>query len=70
MVNNDLGVVVNPSDHPKLINTLKLLIDNPELRQTLGQKSRRFAEAHFNVSEHRQFLYETFAQLCQRPTEI
>ncbi len=70
MVNNDLGVVVNPSDHPKFINTLKLLIESQELRQTLGQKSRRFAEAHFNVLEHRQFLYKTFAQLCQRPTEI
>ncbi|MEN9274179.1 MAG: hypothetical protein Q6J44_05115 [Gloeomargarita sp. DG02_4_bins_56] len=60
---NDFGLVVNPGDPQKLIATLKLLLKSQELRQALGQKSRRFAELNFNIAEHRQFLWETFRQL-------
>ncbi|WP_071453936.1 hypothetical protein [Gloeomargarita lithophora] len=67
---NDLGVVVNPSDQTNLITTLESLLKNQELRQELGQKSRRFAEANFNVLAHRKLLFETFAQLLQHPTEM
>lgn len=64
---NGLGIVVNPSDHQGLTTTLKRLLKNQELRQELGEKSRRFAEANFQASEHRQFLLATFSQLLQQP---
>lgn len=67
---NDIGVVVNPSHREQLIAELKALLQDSALRQTLGHKSRCFAEAHFDVVKHRQFLYATFNRLLQQPTEI
>ncbi len=67
---NDLGLVVNPAHPEHLVATLKLLLCDHQLRQTLGQKSRRFAEAHFDITQHRHFLWQTFSQILQRPIEI
>ncbi len=70
MQKNDLGLVVNPAHPEHLVTTLKLLLHDHQLRQTLGQKSRRFAEAHFDITQHRRFLWQTFSQILQRPIEI
>ncbi|WP_448379893.1 hypothetical protein [Gloeomargarita sp.] len=70
MQKNDLGLVVNPAHPEHLVTTLKLLLHDHQLRQTLGQKSRRFAEAHFDITQHRRFLWQTFSQILHRPIEI
>lgn len=67
---NDLGLVVNPAHSESLVATLKLLLLDHALRHRLGQKSRRFAEAHFDITQHRRFLWQTFSQILQRPIAI
>jgi glycosyltransferase involved in cell wall biosynthesis len=44
----DTGIVVAPGDLEGLVRAIRCLRDNPSLRQELGERGRRAAEAHFD----------------------
>lgn len=45
------GIIVQPKDSDELASALKRLIDNPELRQTMGMNARKFAEERFSIAD-------------------
>lgn len=45
------GIIVQPKDSNELASALKRLIDNPELRQTMGMNARKFAEERFSIAD-------------------
>ena len=54
------GITVEPGDIKGLVQALKTLLAQPQLRRTLGENGRRAAEQHFDretiVSRFREFL--------------
>jgi colanic acid biosynthesis glycosyl transferase WcaI len=54
------GLTVEPGDTRGLVHALKTLVEQPQLRRTLGENGRRAAEQHFDrktiVSRFREFL--------------
>jgi glycosyltransferase involved in cell wall biosynthesis len=46
---NGSGTVVTPGDGQLFVAEAKRLVDNPELRQTMGAAGRRYAEATFDI---------------------
>lgn len=54
------GITVEPGDVEGLVQALKTLLAQPQLRRTLGENGRRAAEQHFDretiVSRFREFL--------------
>lgn len=56
------GITVEPGDIKGLVQALKTLLDQPQLRRTLGENGRRAAAQHFDretiVSRFREFLEE------------
>ena len=54
------GITVEPGDITGLVQALKTLLAQPQLRRTLGENGRRAAEQHFDretiVSRFREFL--------------
>ncbi len=48
---NRAGIVVAPGDLDGLVNALRVLRDDPELRAELGANGRRAAELHFDRAE-------------------
>ena len=45
------GFIIPIKDSDALANALKKLIDNPELRQTMGKNAREFAANRFNIKD-------------------
>ena len=45
------GFIVQPKDSDELAFALRRLIDNPELRQTMGMNARKFAEERFSIAD-------------------
>jgi len=56
------GIAVEPGDIKGLVQALKTLLAQPQLRRTLGENGRRAAKQHFDretiVSRFREFLEE------------
>ena len=56
------GITVEPGDIEGLVQALKTLLAQPQLRRTLGENGRRAAEKYFDretiVSRFREFLAE------------
>lgn len=54
------GITVEPGNTKGLVRALQTLVEQPQLRRTLGENGRRAAEQHFNretiVSRFREFL--------------
>jgi glycosyltransferase involved in cell wall biosynthesis len=56
------GITVEPGDIKGLVQALRTLLAQPELRRTMGDNGRRAASQHFDreviVSRFREFLEE------------
>ena len=48
LINNKTGVLVPPGDHILLAEAISNLLNNPELRQTLGENGYDFAKQNFS----------------------
>ena len=59
------GVLVPPADHVALADALARLLDDPGLRQRLGEQAREKVVTHFDAERNgRRLLYE-FAGCAQ-----
>ncbi len=56
--NNNCGLMFEPDNPNDLNRVLKQLIDNPSLRETLGQNGRLEAEKRFDAKVSAQIMYE------------
>jgi glycosyltransferase involved in cell wall biosynthesis len=45
----EAGLVVEPDDAAALVGACRRLVDNPQLRVTLGRNGRHHAEQHFDI---------------------
>jgi glycosyltransferase involved in cell wall biosynthesis len=59
VLNNETGFVAEPGDADAIFKKLKLLIENNELRKTMGEKAARFAAANFSKQKE----VESYKQL-------
>jgi glycosyltransferase involved in cell wall biosynthesis len=51
IINNETGYLVPPGDPQALADKLRLLIDDPKLRRTMGNNARRRAESCFSIDD-------------------
>ena len=51
VVNGETGYLIPIKDSDSLASKLKVLFDNRELRQNMGQKARKFAEDNFSLED-------------------
>ncbi|MBD2002396.1 MULTISPECIES: glycosyltransferase family 4 protein [Cyanophyceae] len=61
VVHGKTGLIVPPEDQDKLIEALRILLSNPELRQSYGKASRELIESKYDermVFERLQFAYQ------------
>jgi glycosyltransferase involved in cell wall biosynthesis len=48
VVHNETGMLIEPDDQDALVENIRLIAENPNLRKQLGQAGRAHVEAHFN----------------------
>lgn len=58
------GLLVEPGDGPALVQALMGLIENPARRYTLGEESRRIAEAEFGAARNNHQIVTFLKQLA------
>ena len=51
VIDGENGYIIPIKDSDALANALKTLIDNPELRQSMGKKAREFAVSKFDIRD-------------------
>ena len=68
IVDGETGILVSPMDENALMEALKLLIDNSELRSIMGQKARRRCIRHFSMESINRALAEEYARLLANRT--
>lgn len=51
VIDGENGFLIPIKDSDALASALKTLIDNPELRQTMGKKAREFAVSKFDIND-------------------
>ena len=61
------GLLVQPRDVEGLANALRTLIEQPELRQTLGAAGRKRALAYFDLEIVREQTLNAYARLLAQP---
>lgn len=65
VVHEETGYTIRPGDREALATRLRLLIDEPELRQRLGAAARRRAAEHFDSSVNAERIFD-LARECAR----
>lgn len=49
--NSGAGFVINPNDHIGFVQKAQLLLDEPELCQTMGESARKWADEQFEIGK-------------------
>ena len=60
IVNNETGLLVEPSNAKALTNALEYLIDNEPIRKKMGRKGRERVERYFTLDIHTENLIKIF----------
>lgn len=60
------GITVEPGDIKALVQALKTLVGQPQLRQTMGENGRRAAEQHFD----REIIVKRFRSFLQQKLSV
>jgi glycosyltransferase involved in cell wall biosynthesis len=63
IVDGETGLLVPPQNETALMDALKLLIDNSELRSAMGRKARQRCLQHFNMESINRALADEYARL-------
>ncbi len=66
VIDGENGFLIPIKDAESLAEKIELLVNNAELRQQMGKKSREYAEKYFsieNVVEKHLELYNSFTEL-------
>jgi glycosyltransferase involved in cell wall biosynthesis len=72
MVGDGNGIIVPPGDRPRLTEALARLVDQPDLRRSMGARSRELAERDHDTDANCRRLFDIMAdvadgnQLCDR----
>lgn len=63
----DAGILVSPRDHEEMAGAIIKLIDDPLLRETLGQESRERAVNYFNIDRMIENHMRSYILLSSKP---
>jgi glycosyltransferase involved in cell wall biosynthesis len=57
------GILVQPANRKDLARAIMKLVNDPELRESLGREGRRRVEEHFNLQAHVQRIQEIYGKI-------
>lgn len=62
----ETGLLIQPGDRPALAQSLRTLMNNPQLRSTMGLRARQLATQKFNAHKNFQILESLFREIADR----
>lgn len=66
IVSGETGLLIPVGDAPALAEAMRMLWEQPALRQRMGQEGRQRVEEHFSIEKAGQVYLDTYARLLER----
>ncbi|MCR4440826.1 MAG: GT4 family glycosyltransferase PelF [Peptococcaceae bacterium] len=66
----DAGMLVRPQNWEQLASSIIRLLENPQMRQTLGDEARQRALNYFTIERVLELYLNSYRQLARRPEEF
>ena len=63
VLNGKTGIVVNPGEIQQIVNAMKLLIENEELREKFGREARNHITINYNSKIQNERLIDIYNQI-------
>jgi len=70
VVDGSTGLVVEKNDAPALARALAILIDNDQLRRTMGRAGRNRALQQFTWDRIAETMHARYRSLCRKPESV
>jgi len=66
----ETGMLVRPQNWEQLARSITMLLENPQLRQTMGDEARQRALNYFTIERVLELYLNSYRQLAARPEEL